>query len=361
MADRQRHVVQRDQWVAMLGLNVSEILCRVRLVETVAAVAGNRQGPAHKVERPGGIGVAEREPVGGERERQRVRVADCLGGLDEAIRGGHRLVGGSFGHQCEDEARPGDGMRVATACDLGAAPLGPPRALAAGQVCSAHPALRAERHRSGAAVENQPGGIAVAKGLFDSPRHPAQRCHHTEGREPGMLDGARGLDEFFRPGDGFVVFDDKAEEGCVRGDGGGHVQVTVASSPPKCGAQIGQFEGEPLVRFALPGTVPQREQVGLAPGEVARVRVTRFGGRSARDELLLGELSDRLQHRKPRPCGGPVGHQQRLAHQGIEQIKDDVVVDVAKSGYRASALKIESAGETEHRSSRVFSASSRWS
>jgi hypothetical protein len=75
------------------------------------------------------------------------------------------------------------------------------------------------------------------------------------------------------------------------------------------------------------------------------MRRTRLGGLARGDELLLGELADRVQHRKTGPSGGPVGEQQRLAHQCVEQIQHGVVVDVIGSGHRAGAFEVESARE----------------
>ena len=84
-----------------------------------------------------------------------------------------------------------------------------------------------------------------------------------------MVDGAGGFDELFGPGDRLVIFDQKAEERRIGGDGGGDVEVAVVGGPPKRGAQIGQLGGEPVVRLALSGAVPQGQDVGFAPGEVA--------------------------------------------------------------------------------------------
>ena len=42
---------------------------------------------------------------------------------------------------------------------------------------------------------------------------------------------------------------------------------------------------------------------------------------------------------------GAICQEQRLAHQGIEQIENGIVVGVAKSCYRAGALQVKSPGE----------------
>jgi hypothetical protein len=67
--------------------------------------------------------------------------------------------------------------------------------------------------------------------------------------------------------------------------------------------------------------------------------ICRTGG----GELFRGELTDRLQHRIAGPPGRPIGDQQRLAHQGVKQIEDGVVVIGTCDG--ASALEVESTGE----------------
>ena len=116
-----------------------------------------------------------------------------------------------------------------------------------------------------------------------------------------MVDGAGGLDQLFGPGYGFVVLEKRAEKRCIRRDGGGRVQVAMIGSPPKCRAQIGQLDREPVVRLALARAVPQVHDVGFPSGEVARVGGPNLGCFAAGDELFLGELADRFQHRIPGP------------------------------------------------------------
>ena len=116
-----------------------------------------------------------------------------------------------------------------------------------------------------------------------------------------MVDGAGGLDQLFGPGYRLVVFDQIAEQRRVGGDGGGDVEVAVVGGPPKRGAQVGQLDGEPVVGLTLAGAVPQGQDVGFAPGEVAGMRGPDLGRLAAGDELFLGELADRLQHRIPGP------------------------------------------------------------
>ncbi len=261
----------------------------------------DHHAPAHGLPRTVGIGVAEGVAVGVQRERERIRVVGGFGGVDQTVRGSHRLVIGTGDRQCDDQGCPGECMGVATACELGAAPLDPPFGLADVQVCTAEPALDAEGHLVAVIADNRLTGVAVADSRLDPSDHPALRRHHIQERKPGMIDGAGGLDEFFGPGYRLIILDQKAEERRVGGDGGGDVEVAVVGGPPERGAQVGQLGGEPRVGLALSGAVPQRHDVGFAPGEVASMGGPDLGGLAARDELLLGELADRLQHRKPGP------------------------------------------------------------
>ena len=118
-----------------------------------------------------------------------------------------------------------------------------------------------------------------------------------------MVDGPRGSDEFFGPCDGLVILALNAEHRCVGGNRGGDVEIILVGGPTKRGAKIGQLDGQPGVGIPLSGAVPQGQDVGFAPGEVAGMGGPDLGGLAARDELFLGELADRLQHREPRPPG----------------------------------------------------------
>src|SRR5206468_10202363 len=100
--------------------------------------------------------------------------------------------------------------------------------------------------------------------------------------------------------------------GRVEGKGGGVVEVATVGGPSKGGTQIRQFGNEPSVPVALPWTVPQGEDVILTAGEVLRVCGTHRIGQPCKNQLFLGELSDRLQHQVPRPFSGAVCNEQRL-------------------------------------------------
>ena len=116
-----------------------------------------------------------------------------------------------------------------------------------------------------------------------------------------MIDGAGGFDQLFSPGYRLIGLDPYAEQPHIGGDGGGDIQIALVGGPPKRGAQIGQLEGEPVVGLPLAGAVPQGQDVGFTPGEVAGVCGPDLVGVAAGHELFLGELADRLQHRKPGP------------------------------------------------------------
>ena len=68
-------------------------------------------------------------------------------------------------------------------------------------------ALDAGRHLVAATAENHLASLAVADSRLDPSGHPAQRRHHVQEREPGVVDGAGGLDELFGPGDRLIIFD----------------------------------------------------------------------------------------------------------------------------------------------------------
>ena len=86
----------------------------------------DHQTPADGGKRPDGIRVTESQTVGTEREREHGRVACCLGSLDEAIRGIHRLPTTTGPCKGGNQPSPDVDVGVAAACELGAAQFGPP-------------------------------------------------------------------------------------------------------------------------------------------------------------------------------------------------------------------------------------------
>src|SRR5258705_8583854 len=128
-------------------------------------------------------------------------------------------------------------------------------------------------------------------------------------------------------------------------DANGRIEVAAVGGPPECGAQVGQLSGEPRVSVSLPRAIPQRENVRFAVGEVSSVCVMRLDSVASRDEMLVGELADGLQHGKPSLSRRSVSDEQGFAYQCVEQVEDGVVIEVIESGYRAGTFQIESAGE----------------
>src|SRR4051794_32460194 len=93
---------------------------------------------------------------------------------------------------------------------------------------------------------------------------------------------------------------------------------TVVGGPPEAGTQVGQFDCKPVVRLALSRSVPECEDVCFQPGEIAGMRSACLRRVAAGGELLLGELTDRFQHRIPSAPRGVIGDHQRLAYQRVE-------------------------------------------
>jgi len=100
------------------------------------------------------------------------------------------------------------------------------------------------------------GGLGVANTRIDPSGRVAIRRDYVQGGEPGVVDGACGLDELFGPRDWFVVLSQIAEPCRICCDWGGDVQIAVVGVPADGGAQIGQFDAEPVVGFPLLWAVP---------------------------------------------------------------------------------------------------------
>src|SRR6478672_1768373 len=234
----------------------------------VAAVLRYNQASAQGVPRASGIGFPKCEPVGKERVREHMRVAGGFCGVDQAVRDGHRVVATTDDPQSDDQGGSTKCAGVATACQLGATPLNPSFGLPDRHVSTASPARSTVRDLM-TTVENDLGGLAVADSRLGPSSRVALRRHQIQGREPGVVDGAGGFDEVFGPGYWLEIIDPKAEEWRVGRDDGGHIEVALVGGPPECCAQIGKLGGEPVVGLLLAGAVPQGEDVGFSPGEVA--------------------------------------------------------------------------------------------
>ncbi len=126
-------------------------------------------------------------------------------------------------------------------------------------------------------AENDLAGVAVAHSRLDPSGPEALRRSHVQERQPGVVDRAGGLDQLFSPGYRLKGLDPQAEPPRIAGDGGGDIQIALVGGPPKGGAQIGQLDREPVVGLTLSGAVPQGQDVGFAPGEVAGMRGSHLG------------------------------------------------------------------------------------
>ena len=148
----------------------------------------DRQSPAAGFQRAVGVGVAEREPVGGKGICEHIGVAGGLGGVDQAVGGGSRLLTGTGVRQCEDEACPGESVGVATACELGAAPFDRAFGLTCGNVRKAKQALGAERHFVAATADDHLAIVGIVDSRLNPSGRPALRRDHVEGRKPRVVD-----------------------------------------------------------------------------------------------------------------------------------------------------------------------------
>src|SRR6516225_3984824 len=210
-------------------------------------------------------------------------------------------------------------MSVSPLCDHVAAQLKPPLGHASPDVWTAQPAFEVIRNwLETIAVDGQPTSLDISERVIEPTDCVALRRHRVELSQPRVIDRTRRLDQLLGPRCGLELFDPKTEEGRVGGDGGCDIEIVVVGRPPKGGSQIRQLSCEPVVGLALPGAVPEREDVTFTTSEIAGVGITRLSCLASGDELLLGELTDRLPHRTPGPSRRPISHEKRLAHQGIQ-------------------------------------------
>ena len=134
IADRHSEVFERGQRVAVFGFESGQSGRQMGLVVAVAAVLGDRQAPAQGITRAVGIGVAEGEAVSEQRVRERNWVAGGFGGVDQTFAAAIASSREPAIVSAMDQACPGESVSVATACELGAAPLDRPFGLADGQI-----------------------------------------------------------------------------------------------------------------------------------------------------------------------------------------------------------------------------------
>ena len=145
VADRQGEVIERGQRVAVSASKRHRLAARfvslTRLPLSWAIARPRRRASSE----PTGSALTDGPAVGLQRKREDTRVAGRFGGLDQAVRGGHRLVIGTANRQCHDAGTP-----VVFGCTRGVADrvraergtTDPPLRLADGDVGTANKALR---------------------------------------------------------------------------------------------------------------------------------------------------------------------------------------------------------------------------
>ena len=167
-------------------------------------------------------------------------------------------------------------MAVAAAFEQSVEQFGRPLGLADVQIYRPKPAFHRIRRCMRSRIEQGHRDIEIPEGGFCPTRHPTQRSDHSQVQKSRVVDCLRRFDQFLCPRDRLVVLDSEAEKPDVCRDGGGGVEVAAVGSPAERRAQIGQFDGEPLIRLALARAVPQRQDVGLAAREVAGMQRARL-------------------------------------------------------------------------------------
>ena len=95
VADRQSDVIERRQRIAVFGLKPRQRGRQQWFGQAAAAVLGDHQAPAQGLQRAVGISIAEGVAIGVERVGERPRVVGGLGGVDQPVRGGPRLLTGT--------------------------------------------------------------------------------------------------------------------------------------------------------------------------------------------------------------------------------------------------------------------------
>ena len=183
-------VFEGGQRVAGVCFESGQAGCQVGLA--VAAVLCDHQAPTQGVTRTDRIGGAEGEAIGLQRERDRIRVAGGLGGidLDRSRRPSPHRRNGE--RQREERGCPSECVRVVSTCEFGAVSLDRPFGLADELVCSAEQALHAVRHLVAPTADHHClTGVAVADSGLDPSGQVALRRHHVQSCEPGMADCGR--------------------------------------------------------------------------------------------------------------------------------------------------------------------------
>src|SRR5262249_5075269 len=134
VADRQSDGLEPGQQVAVFEyVKPGQSHRQNGLWEAVAAVLSDHQAPAEGVQCADGICFGECKAAGAEREREHERITRRLSGVDQAVSGVQRLLGGTGGRECENQTYPKEDVGVtAAACKPGAEELNAPLGLSAG-------------------------------------------------------------------------------------------------------------------------------------------------------------------------------------------------------------------------------------
>jgi hypothetical protein len=225
-----------------------------------------------------------------------------------------------------------------------AAQFHPSPRLAGREVGAAECSVEVARHPVVAPTgDGEPGGLGEAEGVLTPARREAEGGDGVQLSQPRVLPGSGRLEEFLGPPHRFVSHQPETEKRRAERNGSGRVEVAAVGRPPEGAAQVGDLGGEPCIGFWLAWTVPEGEHVGFPRGEVVRVRGACVVLLACGDEVFLGELANGLQHRIPGGRRRPVGHQERLAHQRVEDVQRGEFV--IPSRHRKRARQVESAGE----------------
>ena len=101
----------------------------------------------------------------------------------------------------------------------------------------------------------------------------------------------------------------------MRGDVGRGLDVALRGAPAERGAEVRELGRHPVDRVAEPGSVPLVPPRGHLAREVGGVPIARAVEVAELGQLVLGELTDRLEEAVPDRARDPAGDDERLAHE----------------------------------------------
>ena len=189
-----------------------------------------------------------------------------------------------------------------------------------------HPAF--ERVVAGIGLQRD-RGLRVADAGFDASGHQAEAGGDVQaGQLRDVRSGGRGEDLLGPPGR-LVALQGEGHEGGVGGDGRGAGEVALVGGPAEARSEVGELRVDPVGRGALAGPVPHDPVGHGLLGEVGGVAVPDHVDVAGRCQPILGELADRLQQPVAGMAADLLGGDERLAHQGIQQVQHRVLVEPA--------------------------------